>query len=97
MLINSGQANACTGERGLLDSEQATAALAEALGVSADGVLICSTGVIGVPIPMPTLLAGLPPLVAALSTDGGEQAAQAILTTDLVAKEIAVEAELDGR
>ena len=97
VLINSGQANACTGERGLLDSEQATAALANALGVSADGVLICSTGVIGVPIPMPTLLAGLPPLVAALSTDGGEQAAQAILTTDLVAKEIAVEAELDGR
>lgn len=97
VLINSGQANACTGERGLLDSEQATAALAEVLGVSAEAVLICSTGVIGVPIPMPTLLAGLSPLMAALSFEGGQQAAEAILTTDLVAKEIALEAQFDGR
>ena len=97
VLINSGQANACTGDRGLLDSEQATAALAEVLGVSAEAVLICSTGVIGVPIPMPTLLAGLSPLKAALSSEGGQQAAEAILTTDLVAKEIALEAQFGGR
>jgi len=60
-------------------------------------VLICSTGVIGVPIPMPTLLAGLDPLVAALSPEGGAAAAQAILTTDLVDKQIALEATLGGR
>ena len=97
VLINSGQANACTGALGLSDSETATAAVAEALGLSSEAVLICSTGVIGVPIPMPTLLAGVSPLKAALSPEGGQQAAEAILTTDLVAKEIALEAEFDGR
>ena len=64
VLINSGQANACTGDRGLVDSQRATQVLADQLGVDAESVLICSTGVIGVPIPMPTLLAGLAPLVA---------------------------------
>ena len=97
VLTNSGQANACTGERGLADSLSATAAAAERLGLSAEQVLICSTGVIGVPIPMDTLLAGLDPLVAALSPEGGPAAAQAILTTDLVDKQIALEAELGGR
>ena len=97
VLTNSGQANACTGERGLADSLIATEALAERLGLAPEAVLICSTGVIGVPIPMATLLAGLDPLVAALSPEGGAAAAQAILTTDLVDKQIALEAELGGR
>jgi glutamate N-acetyltransferase/amino-acid N-acetyltransferase len=97
VLTNSGQANACTGERGLADSLTATAAVAERLALVAEQVLICSTGVIGVPIPMDTLLAGLDPLVAALSPEGGAAAAQAILTTDLVAKQIALEADLGGR
>jgi glutamate N-acetyltransferase/amino-acid N-acetyltransferase len=97
VLTNSGQANACTGERGLSDSLAATAALARRLGLGEQEVLICSTGVIGVPIPMDTLEAGLDPLVAALSSEGGAAAAQAILTTDLVAKQIALEAELGGR
>jgi glutamate N-acetyltransferase/amino-acid N-acetyltransferase len=97
VLTNSGQANACTGERGLADSLTATAALAERLGLAASEVLICSTGVIGVPIPMATLLAGLEPLVAALAADGGPAAAQAILTTDLIEKQIALEADLGGR
>ena len=97
VLTNSGQANACTGERGLADSLRATAELAWRLGLAPEQVLICSTGVIGVPIPMEVLVAGLDPLVAALGPDGGGAAAQAILTTDLVAKEIALEAELDGR
>ena len=97
VLINSGQANACTGDRGLIDSQRATQALADQLGLDAEAVLICSTGVIGVPIPMPTLLAGLDPLVAALSATGGEAAATAILTTDLVDKQVALEAELGGR
>ena len=97
VLINSGQANACTGDRGLIDSQRATQALADQLGLDAEALLICSTGVIGVPIPMPTLLAGLDPLVAALSATGGEAAATAILTTDLVSKQVALEAEMGGR
>ena len=97
VLINSGQANACTGDRGLLDSQRATQAVADQLGLDPETVLICSTGVIGVPIPMPTLLSGLGPLIAALSDGGGPAAAQAILTTDLVEKQAAVQAELGGR
>ena len=101
VLINSGQANACTGDRGLIDSQRATQALADRLGVDADQVLICSTGVIGVPIPMEVLLGGLDPLVDALDAEGGAAAAgfllADILTTDLVEKQIALEATLAGR
>lgn len=97
VLTNSGQANACTGDRGLIDSVRATQAVAERLGLAEEEVLICSTGVIGVPIPMDILLAGLDPLVAVLSPDGGSAAATAILTTDLIDKQIALEAELGGR
>ncbi|MBW0181810.1 MAG: bifunctional glutamate N-acetyltransferase/amino-acid acetyltransferase ArgJ [Vulcanococcus sp.] len=97
VLTNSGQANACTGDRGLIDSQRATQAMADRLGLVAEEVLICSTGVIGVPIPMNTLLAGLDPLADALSAEGGSAAATAILTTDLIDKQIALEAELGGR
>ena len=97
VLINSGQANACTGDRGLLDSRRATQVLADHLGLDPESVLICSTGVIGVPIPMPTLLTGLGLLVDALDEDGGAAAAQAILTTDLVDKQVALEANLGGQ
>ncbi|MFN7899056.1 MAG: bifunctional glutamate N-acetyltransferase/amino-acid acetyltransferase ArgJ [Synechococcaceae cyanobacterium] len=97
VLINSGQANACTGERGLEDSLLATAALARRLGLEPEEVLICSTGVIGVPIPMDRLEAGLGPLVAALGDHGGDAAARAILTTDLIDKQIGLEANLGGR
>ena len=97
VLINSGQANACTGDRGLIDSQRATAAMADRLGLDVEEVLICSTGVIGVPIPMPTLLAGLDPLATALTETGGNAAAKAILTTDLVEKQVALEADFDGR
>ena len=97
VLVNSGQANACTGDRGRLDTLRAGQALADQLGLDGDAVLMCSTGVIGVPIPMPTLLAGLAPLIAALSDTGGGPAAEAILTTDLVDKQVALEIDLDGR
>ncbi|MFM1800126.1 MAG: hypothetical protein RLZZ117_2404 [Cyanobacteriota bacterium] len=97
VLINSGQANACTGERGLADSLMATEALSERLKLPPQAVLLCSTGVIGVPIPMDILLAGLDPLVSALGPEGGGAAARAILTTDLVEKECALEARLGGR
>jgi len=97
VLSNSGQANACTGDRGLIDSLRATQAMADRLGLAPEQVLICSTGVIGVPIPMDTLLAGLDPLAEALSPEGGAAAATAILTTDLIDKQIALEAQLGGR
>ena len=97
VLTNSGQANACTGDRGLIDSLRATQAVADRLGLEPEEVLICSTGVIGVPIAMDTLLTAVDPLVAALSAEGGEAAAAAILTTDLVDKQIALETELAGR
>ena len=97
VLTNSGQANACTGERGLIDSLRATAAVAAKLNVKPEQVLICSTGVIGVPIPIDTLLAGLDALVAALGPAGGAAAASAILTTDLALKQIALEADLGGQ
>ena len=97
VLTNSGQANACTGDRGLIDSQRATEAMANRLGLAPEEVLICSTGVIGVPIPMDTLLAGLDPLAAALSPAAGGAAAAAILTTDLIDKQIALEAPLGGR
>ncbi len=97
VLTNAGQANACTGERGRIDSLRATGALADRLGLAHEQVLICSTGVIGVPIPMDILLAGLEPLVDALDPEGGAAAAAAILTTDLVPKQIAIEVDLDGR
>jgi len=76
---------------------RATQAVADRLGLAPDEVLICSTGVIGVPIPMDILLAGLDPLAEALGSEGGAAAARAILTTDLVDKQIALEAELGGR
>jgi glutamate N-acetyltransferase/amino-acid N-acetyltransferase len=97
VLTNSGQANACTGDRGLIDSLRATQAVADRLGLAPDEVLICSTGVIGVPIPMDILMAGLDPLAEGLGSEGGAAAARAILTTDLVDKQIALEAELGGR
>lgn len=97
VVTNSGQANACTGDRGWIDSLRATQAVADRLGLDADQVLICSTGVIGVPIAMDTFLAAVDPLVSALAGDGGDAAARAILTTDLVEKQIALEAELAGQ
>ncbi|MFW6730608.1 MAG: bifunctional glutamate N-acetyltransferase/amino-acid acetyltransferase ArgJ [Synechococcus sp.] len=97
VVVNSGQANACTGDRGLIDSLRITAAVADRLGLEAEEVLISSTGVIGVPIAMETLLAGLEPLLEALGPDGGAAAAAAILTTDLIDKQLALEADLGGR
>ncbi|MFZ4567351.1 MAG: bifunctional ornithine acetyltransferase/N-acetylglutamate synthase, partial [Prochlorococcaceae cyanobacterium] len=97
VVVNSGQANACTGDRGLIDSLRITAAVAQRLGLNEEEVLISSTGVIGVPIAMDSLLAGLEPLLEALAPEGGDAAAGAILTTDLIDKQIALEAQLGGQ
>ena len=97
VVTNSGQANACTGDRGLVDSLGITQAVADCLGLSQEQVLICSTGVIGVPISIKNLLPAVAPLVAALKANGGDEAANAILTTDLVTKQIALEAQIGER
>ncbi len=97
ILINSGHANACTGDFGKNDSLDATRELSRLLGIKENQTLICSTGVIGVPIPMKHLIQGLPDLVSKLDKDNLNDASEAILTTDLVQKRIVIENCLDGR
>jgi glutamate N-acetyltransferase / amino-acid N-acetyltransferase len=91
VVVNSGQANAGTGVRGDRDAETVTAAVADALGVGEGAVLACSTGVIGEPLHTDAILAAIPSLLAGLSAEGGEAFAQAILTTDTVAKQASAE------
>jgi glutamate N-acetyltransferase/amino-acid N-acetyltransferase len=90
VVINSGVANAATGERGKLDALATTAEAGRLLDLSAEEVLVLSTGVIGARLPLHKLLPGLDPAVAALSASGGLDAAEAIMTTDTRAKEAAV-------
>jgi len=91
VVVNSGIANAATGERGVLDALATTAEAARHLGLSAEEVLPLSTGVIGVRLPMHKLLPGLADAAAALSEDGGADAAEAIMTTDTRPKTAALE------
>jgi glutamate N-acetyltransferase/amino-acid N-acetyltransferase len=82
VLINAGSANAATGARGEADAVASAAALAAEAGLAPEEVLVLSTGVIGVPLPMDKMLAGARAAFAGLSEAGGEAAAGAILTTD---------------
>jgi glutamate N-acetyltransferase/amino-acid N-acetyltransferase len=82
VVINSGVANAATGERGVLDALATTAEAARHLGLTAEEVLPLSTGVIGARLPLHKLLPGLETAAAALSEDGGGDASEAIMTTD---------------
>ena len=82
VVVNSGVANAATGARGELDARATAAEAARLLDLHAEEVLILSTGVIGQRLPLDRVLAGLPEAVRALSPQGGEAAAEAILTTD---------------
>jgi len=91
IITNSGCANACTGPQGDADAREMVARTAEALGCAVDQVLVASTGVIGVQLPMDKIRAGLPAAVAALAADGGTRAADAIMTTDPFPKSHAVE------
>lgn len=93
VILNSGNANAATGAAGLADAERTCQAVADELGCAADEVLVCSTGLIGIPLPIDALLSGVGPAVAALNSEGGTAAAEAIMTTDTVAKEVVVEGE----
>ena len=97
ILCNSGQANACTGEQGWQDAIESAELLAQQLNISPQSIFLASTGVIGQRIKMDALRQGIPQLVGAANVDGGKDAAEAIITTDLVTKEIALETDIEGR
>ncbi|AZB73011.1 bifunctional ornithine acetyltransferase/N-acetylglutamate synthase [Synechococcus elongatus] len=97
ILCNSGQANAATGDQGWSDAVESAGQLGQALQIPSNQVLVASTGVIGQRIKMDALRTGIPQAIAALSPEGGAAAAQAILTTDLIAKQIALELPLGDR
>lgn len=97
VIVNSGNANACTGSQGYRDAVRMAALTARALAVPARSILVCSTGVIGERLPMAKVAAGIKKAAAGLRPRGGEEAAEAILTTDTRPKTMAVEFELDGR
>lgn len=98
ILLNAGQANAATGDTGYKDAEETASLTASSLGVSPEHVLICSTGVIGHRIDMSKMRAAIPSIVsqASSSTMSGHDAANAILTTDLVCKTAAFRTVIDG-
>jgi glutamate N-acetyltransferase / amino-acid N-acetyltransferase len=90
VIVNSGNANAGTGPAGKADAEAMCAAAASALGIGAEEVLVCSTGIIGTPLPMDKILGATSKLAKKLSRDGGEDAARGILTTDHRTKEVVI-------
>lgn len=95
--VNSGCANACTGETGWKNAQAMAQAAATELGLDAQLVLVCSTGVIGVDLPMDRILAGAKLAARSLSRTGGADAARAIMTTDTVDKQVAARLTIDGR
>ncbi len=96
IICNSGNANTCNAD-GIEIAEKMSAFTADALGISAEDIVVASTGVIGQPLDITPIANGLPALSEGLSVDGGEAAAEGIMTTDTVKKEIAVEFELGGK
>jgi glutamate N-acetyltransferase/amino-acid N-acetyltransferase len=97
LLINSGNANAGTGARGIADAEVCCQAVAEQAGCPTRAVLPFSTGVIGEDLPVDRITAAIPGLFDTLAADGWEDAARAIMTTDTVPKLARREVEIDGR
>ena len=95
LVATSGIANACVGEHGYQDAKETTAVAAKALGLEPDQVVIGTTGVIGIELPMGLLRAGIPQIE--LSEDGGNRLARAIMTTDTRPKEVAVSFDVEGK
>ena len=91
IIVNSGNANACTGKTGDRNAKEMVNLTAKSLGVSPEKILVASTGVIGDPLPIEKIKKGIPVLVKKLSRAGGMDAAEAIMTTDIVSKIAAVE------
>ncbi len=96
VVVNSGNANACTGEQGMKDAWQMVTQTAEVLNIPKEHVLVSSTGVIGQYLPMENITQGIQELTGKLSAQGGTDAAEAIMTTDTFSKEIAVQFNIDS-
>ena len=96
VICNSGNANTCNAN-GIEVAEKMSELIANELKINANDIVVASTGVIGQPLPLEPIASGVKPLVEALSENGGDDAAEGIMTTDLVKKEIAVEFELNGK
>ena len=96
VICNSGNANTCNAD-GALVAEKMSEMAANALGISPSDVVVASTGVIGQPLPLAPIAEGIPMLVSALSRDGGSDAAEGIMTTDVKKKEISVEFTVGGK
>ena len=96
IICNSGNANTCNAD-GIEIAEKMCSLTADALGIKANDVVVASTGVIGQPLPIAPIAAGIPQVAAALSADGSDAAAEAIMTTDTLKKEIAVEFTAGGK
>lgn len=99
VVVNSGIANACTGRQGYAYCQETAAAAAAALQIPENAVLVASTGVIGMQLPMDRITGGVEKLAGALSDtrEAGTQAAEAIMTTDTVSKQAAVQFEAGGK
>ena len=96
VVINSGNANAATGEQGIKNAKLVETEAEKLLGLGEDEVFVCSTGVIGQQLPVEKVLEGVRRIAPDMSADKGSEAAWAIMTTDLVRKETALELELSG-
>jgi len=88
VVVNSGCANACTGDSGMADAVEMARSVAQKLGLSSEDVLVAGTGVIGVPLPMDRVRAGIRKV--ALTKEGGHELARAMMTTDTFLKEMAI-------
>ena len=97
IIVNSGIANACMGKRGIKDAQSMSKLAAQELRIREEDVLIASTGHIGEPLPMCKIEEGIKQARLLLSSRGGRQAAEAIVTTDTFVKEISVETDISGR
>lgn len=97
IVVNSGNANACTGEEGMDNAYIMEAETAKNLNISKDSVLVASTGVIGVQLDMDKIISGIKQTCDKVSKDGGKDMSQAILTTDTFAKTITVETSIGGQ
>ena len=95
VVVNSGNANAAVGDQGMTDARASAQMVAEKLGLRPEEVLVCSTGVIGAPMPMDVMRRGID--AVELTDDAGHDFALAIMTTDLVSKESAATVEIDGK
>ncbi|MBZ0188532.1 MAG: bifunctional ornithine acetyltransferase/N-acetylglutamate synthase, partial [Candidatus Obscuribacterales bacterium] len=99
LVVNSGNANSCTGPQGLVHAGQMAQKVATMLGCRSDEILVSSTGIIGVPLPIDAVLAGIETVAAELGyeEEDGNHAADAIMTTDSYNKQLALQFEIDGK